>query len=178
MAIVFHCEHCAKKIEAPDKAGGKQGKCPACHNRVYVPAPLQEDDDLHLAPIDESEESKRQKMMAETFNLTEQLLNEKTAPDIPSEEIPAPEGGLGIIPLPGMDDKSLIKSIVNYLQCMAEGQLDRAAELGENLIAQGKRVNPILDQIALNQITDPRLAKIPPQVLAGLIRSLRGQLES
>jgi hypothetical protein len=178
MAIVFHCEHCAKKIEAPDTAGGKRGKCPACHNRVYVPAALQDDEELHLAPIDESEESKRQRMMAETFNLTEQLLDEKTVPDIPSEEIPAPEGGLGIIPLPGMDESELIKNIVKYLQWMAEGELDRATELGEIIIAQGKGVHSVLEQIALNQITDPALARIPPQVLAGLIRSLRGQIES
>lgn len=178
MAIVFHCEHCAKKIEAPDKAGGKQGKCPACHNRVYVPAPPQDDEELHLAPMDESEESKRERMMAETFNLTERLLDEKTAPDIPSEEIPAPEGGLGIIPLPGMDENALVKNTVKYLHWMAEGELDLAAELEETLITHGSRIHPILEQIGLNQITDPALAKIPPQVLAGLIRSLRGQLGS
>ncbi|MHC4658446.1 MAG: hypothetical protein ACYS83_04615 [Planctomycetota bacterium] len=32
MPITFHCEHCGKKIEAQDSAGGKWGKCPACHN--------------------------------------------------------------------------------------------------------------------------------------------------
>jgi DNA-directed RNA polymerase subunit RPC12/RpoP len=37
MAITFHCGHCGKKIEAPDSAGGKWGKCPSCHNKVYVP---------------------------------------------------------------------------------------------------------------------------------------------
>lgn len=178
MAIVFHCEHCAKKIEAPDKAGGRQGKCPACHNRVYVPAALQDDEVLHLAPIDESEESKRERMMAETFSLTEKLLDEKSAPDIPSEEIPAPEGGVGIIPLPGMDENDMVKNIVRYLLWMTEGELERAAELEETLITQGRRVLPLLEQIGLNQITDPALAKIPPQVLAGLIRSLRGRLGS
>ncbi len=178
MAIVFHCEHCAKKIEAPDTAGGRRGKCPACHNRVYVPAPPQDAEELHLAPIDESEENKRQHLMAETFNLTELLLDEKSAPDIPSEEIPAPEGGLDIIPLPGMDENDAVKNVVRYLHCMAEGELERAAKLQETLITQGRRVLPILEQIGLNQITDPALAKIPPQVLAGLIRSLRGQLGS
>ena len=52
MGISFHCEHCGKKIEAPDAAGGKWGKCPGCHNKVYVPAnkPTQPDDELRLAP--------------------------------------------------------------------------------------------------------------------------------
>lgn len=173
MAIVFHCEHCGKKIEAPDSAGGKRGKCPACHNRVYVPAPKAEDEALHLAPIDDSEEQQRKQMMTETFNLTEQLLKEKIAPDIPSEEIPAPEGGLSIIPLPGMDDNALEKSVIQYLHYMAEGELDQAAKLEEGITSSGKRANHILEQIALNQITDAKLSALPPQVLSALIRQLR-----
>ena len=51
MAITFHCEHCGKKIEAPNSAGGKWGKCPACHNKLYVPD-LYPDEELKLAPID------------------------------------------------------------------------------------------------------------------------------
>ena len=62
MGISFHCEHCGKKIEAPDTAGGKWGKCPACHNKVYVPANNPPDDELRLAPIDTEEERKRKKM--------------------------------------------------------------------------------------------------------------------
>ena len=56
MGISFHCEYCGKKIEAPDTAGGKWGKCPACRNKVYVPANNPPDDMLRLAPIDTEEE--------------------------------------------------------------------------------------------------------------------------
>ena len=38
MTISFHCAHCGKKMEAPDDAGGKWGKCPRCHNKLYVPS--------------------------------------------------------------------------------------------------------------------------------------------
>ena len=40
MPIKFQCSLCGKKIEAPDSAGGKWGKCPGCHNKVYVPQPV------------------------------------------------------------------------------------------------------------------------------------------
>ena len=56
MTISFNCEFCGKKINAPDSAAGKSGKCPACQNKVLVPAPAQEEDDeLRLAPIDHEE---------------------------------------------------------------------------------------------------------------------------
>ena len=38
MGITFHCEYCGKKIQAPNEAGGKWGKCPACSHKLYVPA--------------------------------------------------------------------------------------------------------------------------------------------
>ena len=56
MSIKFHCEHCGKRIDAPDTAGGKWGKCPSCHNKVYVPQPEDGDEPLTLAPVDETEE--------------------------------------------------------------------------------------------------------------------------
>ena len=55
MAITFHCKHCGKKIEANEKAAGKWGKCPSCHNKIYVPN-LNAEDDLKLAPVDEEAE--------------------------------------------------------------------------------------------------------------------------
>ena len=57
MSITIQCEHCDKKIEAPETAGGKWGKCPRCHNKVYVPKlESNEEEELRLAPIDEMEE--------------------------------------------------------------------------------------------------------------------------
>ena len=61
MGITFHCEHCGKKIEAPDSAGGKWGRCPACHNKVYVPG-LSSDEKLKLAPVDEEYQTKQKQL--------------------------------------------------------------------------------------------------------------------
>lgn len=37
MAIEFQCPHCSAAIRVPDAAGGKQGKCPSCGQRLLVP---------------------------------------------------------------------------------------------------------------------------------------------
>lgn len=177
MAIVFHCEHCGKKIEAADTAGGKRGKCPACHNRVYVPSPKTDMNDLQLAPIDDQEEAKRREMMTETFNLTQQLLDENTAPDdIPAEEIPPASTAIDVIPLASMEKNTLTKTIIRYLLLMADGELDQAEKLKATIRGKGRDANQILEQIAVNQINDAKLAAIPSQVLAGLIRNLRSQI--
>jgi hypothetical protein len=89
MVIKFHCSYCGKKIEAPDTAGGKWGKCPACHAKLYVPQP-QADDELKLAPIDESEEQRKKQLLQETFRLTQDILQEKNVPQ-PSSAGPATE---------------------------------------------------------------------------------------
>jgi len=176
MAILFHCEHCGKKIDAPANVGGKWGKCPACHNRVYIPllepAP---GDDLHLAPLDETEEERENRLMAETFQLTQDILQEKAMPEEETEEAPASANSM-FIPMEKMSDKDLAKDIVRYLRLVADGDLDKASEVMGIISAYGKQTLAILDRIALSEIPDPALASIPPHVLSGLIRNLRSQL--
>ncbi len=40
MSIIFRCSSCNKKITAPERLAGKQGKCPGCGNMVTVPVPV------------------------------------------------------------------------------------------------------------------------------------------
>lgn len=56
MSIELHCPQCEKLIRAPDHAGGKQGKCPYCKNKVYIPLPADEIEVIPIAPIDAEEE--------------------------------------------------------------------------------------------------------------------------
>jgi len=175
MAIVFHCEHCGKKIDAPPTAGGKWGKCPSCHSRIYIPLPEPAAHDaIRLAPLDETDEEKRHRLLAETFNLNQEILQEKAMPDT-SEEPPAADDSL-VIPMSRMDDKELAKEIVRYLRLIADGDLDKAAELAAIISAYGRQTLAILDHIALSEIPEPELANIPSHVLSGLIRNLRSQL--
>jgi hypothetical protein len=164
MPIQLHCEHCGKKIEAPDNAGGKWGKCPRCHNRVYVPEP-DTGDELKLAPIDESEDQLQRRLMAETFEITQNILEEKTVPDTPM-------GGQNS----DMSEEKLYEIIIRYLRQMCDGSLDDAQRTLELIVAHRRKVKDVLEEIAKSDPPDPELADIPQQVLSGLIRNLRVQI--
>ena len=79
MPIQFNCNHCGKKMEAQDSAAGKWAACPACHKKIFVPSPQTEDDDeLTLAPIDETGEEKRKRLVQESYQIAQAILKEKT----------------------------------------------------------------------------------------------------
>jgi hypothetical protein len=166
MPITFHCEHCGKKIEAQDSAGGKWGKCPACHNRLYVPQP-DSDEEIRLAPIDEGDEVKQKQLMAETYELTQDILREREVPDVSAEPS---------TPAPPTSDEELTETIITYLRQMADGELDQAQETADLIVPFGRRAVEILDRIAVSEMPEPELANIPQQVLAGLIRDLRARM--
>jgi hypothetical protein len=172
MAVTFHCEYCGKKIEAPDGAGGKWGKCPACHNKLYVPD-FNSGEELKLAPVDESDEAKQKQLMDETYKLSQDILLEK---EIPAESVESDESAEAMVLPFKISDGQLKKNIVNYLRQMAQGQLEEA-EKAEGLITPcGQKAVEILDRIALAEIPEPEIADIPPQILSGLIRELRGKI--
>lgn len=168
MSITLHCEHCGKKIKAADSAGGKWGKCPACHNKVYVPGGEAAEEELQLAPIDDSEAARQKKLMAETYKLEHDLLLEKEKLN-ESGKVASGDAFYG-------DDRQLSNDIITYLLHMVNGQLDEAERLAEAIAAHGPKAVKILDQIALSDIPEPELADIKPQVLAGLIRTLRAKI--
>jgi hypothetical protein len=168
MPIVFHCDYCGKKIEAKDGSGGKWGKCPACHNKLYVPAG-DSDEKLKLAPIDKTDEVKRRQLMAETYSVTQDILQERDIPEGPEEPT---------MPAYQISDEKLTKNIITFLRQMADGELGMAQESANLIIPFGRRAVEILDRVALSDMPDPELADVPPQVLSGLIRELRGQIGS
>ena len=167
MPIIFHCEHCGKKIEAPDNAAGKWGKCPGCHNRLYVPK-LDPDEELKLAPIDEGDKERQKQLIAETSRLTQELLSAK--------EIP-PESAESAAPPAEVNDQQLTTTIISYLRQMADGELDEAERIAGLIAEHRKRAVKILDKIAGGETVQPELADIPQQVLSGLIKTLRARIK-
>jgi hypothetical protein len=167
MAITFHCEHCGKKIEAPDNAGGKWGKCPACHNKVYVPA-SEVDEELKLAPMDTSDLAEQEQLMAETRRIEQEILSEQSEvlDDSPERAVPVYD----------ISDNELTKNIIVYLRLMADGDLEQAERISSSIIHYGKRALKILDGIAVSEIPEPELADIPQQILSGLVRTLRTKI--
>jgi hypothetical protein len=166
MAIKLHCNSCGKKIEAPDSAGGKWGKCPACHTKLYVPLPQTDEDELKLAPIDETEEQKKKQLMQETFQLTQHILEEKSVPDAP--------GTVG--PVPDVNEETLTNHIIRYLRQMANGDLDTAQRTADLIVPHRRKASTILEHLAKSYPPDPELEDIPPQVLSGLVRNLRTRI--
>jgi hypothetical protein len=168
MTIPFHCEHCGKKIEAPDNAGGKWGKCPACHNKVYVPA-AEVDEELKLAPMDTNDLAEQRRLLDETRRIEQEILKEKS--DVLDD---SPEKA---VPVYDVSDNELTKNIIIYLRLMADGDLEEAERVSSTFIRSGKRGLKILDCIAVSEIPEPELADIPKQVLAGLIKTLRSKIK-
>ena len=166
MAIIFHCEYCGKKIEAADTAGGKWGKCPSCHNKLYVPS-MDTGEELKLSPIDETDLEREHRLMAETHRLTQDILKEREILDGPA-------------PLAGavyqMGDRELTQNIIMYLREIVNGDLDEADRTAALIAPFGRRSVAIIDRISLSEIPEPGLADIPPQILAGSIRTLREKI--
>jgi hypothetical protein len=173
MGISFHCEHCGKKIEAPDTAGGKWGKCPACKNKLYVPAvkTSEAEDELRLAPLDTDEEVKHRKMIAEEARLRQEILNETNSP----EEKSAQKNNSPVSRPNDLSDAELTTCIISYIRQMADGELDSAEETALVIIPNGQSAIRILERIALSEIPEPEIADIPQQVLSGLIKNLRSR---
>jgi hypothetical protein len=166
MAIIFHCEYCGKKIEAADNAGGRWGKCPSCHNKLYVPGTAV-GEELKLAPIDETAKERAKRLMAETYKLTQDILKEKEVPEGP----PPPSGAIY-----DMGDKELKQNVIMYFREMVFGELDEAERIAALIAPFRNRALAIIDRIALSEIPESELADIPPQVLAGSIRTLREKI--
>lgn len=175
MAITFHCDCCGKKIEAKEDAAGKWGKCPACHNRIYVPN-LEVENDLKLAPMDEEAERRKQQLKAETFMLEQEILSERATPETGKDEGPPPATGFAGLSDDAVDEDAVYDIIVKYLRQMADGNLDDAAETLKSIKSAGETSVKLLDRIALADIPEAELADVPPQVLAGLIRTLRSKI--
>jgi len=172
MSIKFHCKYCGKKIEAPDKAAGKRGKCPACHNKVYIPD-LNADGDLKLKPIDQEDEQRKKQLMQETYQLERTILSEKednAGSDASNNSSPSQS------PSSGISEKNLESAVVNCLRNMIDGRLGEVEKAIPELAKQRNKALEVIDRVASSQSSHPKLDEVPDRVLAGFIRELRGKL--
>ena len=167
MSITFHCVHCNNKITAKDESAAKWGICPVCHNKIYIPDLNAEIDDLKLSPVDEEEEKKKKELMAETYQLTRDILQER--------EKPVSKGGTyqGVL-----DDKVLVARIVNYLRKMKDGKLAEAEAVADQITPYGPQAIQLLDKIASGEILEADLNYIPQAVLVTLLRNLKNKISS
>lgn len=171
MAIKFHCQYCGKKIEASDKAAGKRGKCPSCHNKIYVPN-LNVDGDLKLKPVDEEEERRKKELMNETYQLECTILSQKESDSADSSESSSSDNTSS----GSISKKDLESTVVNCLRNMIDGRLSEVNKVIPELAKYRSEVLEIVDRIAVDQSSYPKLNEVPQRVLAGFIRDFRGKL--
>jgi CRISPR/Cas system-associated protein Cas10 (large subunit of type III CRISPR-Cas system) len=172
MAIIFHCDYCGKKIEAADNAGGKWGKCPACHNKLYVPA-SESDEELKLAPVDETDLEREKRLLDETNRLTLDILKERENPEGIAESDKSAEAAASGFE---MSQIELKQYVVKYLRLMADSELYEAQKIAAIIKPYGARVVKSLDKMAGSDMLEPELTGISQLVLSGLIRSLKDQI--
>ena len=127
------------------------------------------DDELKLAPIDETEIEREKRLIAESFKLRQSILRETAEPE---EE----KGAKPARPAANIDDKKVTAQIVNYLKLMVNGELDKAEKIANTIKSYGDQAADMLDQIAYGEKSVDELEDIPQQVLFGMIKELQDKL--
>lgn len=170
MSIELHCPQCSKLIRAPDDAGGKKGKCPACGTTVYIPEPLDEDDLIPLAPIDQGDEEREERMRREASRYAAQL-DKAEGGDM---------GDMG----DALDDDDApgevidVNAAVNqYILAMRDSNLDDAENLVVQLKKAGQRAKDQVQGLMVDEMP-PNVENVPPALVRGFLKTLLSRLES
>mgnify|MGYP003394167752 FL=1 len=175
MVIEFHCEHCSKIVKAPPDAGGRRGKCPHCGGLTYIPAAPEETGELDLAPIDKADEARQKKEIMEAAAVQQRLLRERALPGEPAGK--GPRGATSSpAPAAALSDKALISLIVNFVESMSTGKLDRSEEITRELIRNGGKTKTLLDELSGEDLTAYGMPTLPRPVLLGFLKQLRAKL--
>ncbi|MBU0637910.1 MAG: hypothetical protein KKB50_03525 [Planctomycetes bacterium] len=167
MAIEFHCNHCGKLVRTSEEHAGKQGKCPACHQHVYIPTPPSKIEPLGLSPVDESAEREQARLEEESRRLAQRLASERERQ--PDADLPPAAFADDLLP-PRTDMETLV---IEYALCMAEGDLAGAEELAREIRQNMASAEEVMQRLTLDEIPPTQLAKIPAPVLVGFFKQLR-----
>lgn len=122
----------------------------------------EEEEELKLAPIDETAEKQYEQMMKETFNITENLLHVK---EEPAEASPAKN-----------NETELMSQIIKYLRLMADGSLDEANSIAGKIAVYKATARTALGNILKSKQPEPQLQDIPRKVLEHYIKDLSAKI--
>ncbi|KPK79736.1 MAG: hypothetical protein AMJ81_12880 [Phycisphaerae bacterium SM23_33] len=167
MTITFRCEHCGKKVEAPDSAGGKRGRCPYCKQSCYVPSPVGDDELYDFAPEDEELERRRRREQEALRQHEQELIAE------------IGRGEAAPVPLEQREDlqsEDLHHLVVNYCLDLSNSNLERAEVHLQKLKTLGPTATQAVDDFLAGKALEPALDQIPTRVLQGFLRQLRDAL--
>lgn len=169
MSIELHCPQCSKLIRAPDDAGGKKGKCPACGTTLYIPQPVDDDELIPLAPVDPSDEEREERMRREASRYAAQLDKAEggKAGDIGDAlEDDEPPGEVVDVPT----------AVNNYILAMRDSNLDDAENLVVQLKKAGQRAKDHVQGLMVDEMP-PNVKNVPPALVRGFLKTLLSRLE-
>lgn len=190
MPIEVHCHHCGQMVRAPDNAGGKHGKCPSCHQSVYIPTPANQLEPLSLEPVDTEFERRKQKLTHETAQLTARILREKDGPEKPGDRAErlareekaaaaaragggSPAAAPRVPATPTLTPAAAMEMVIEYAAAMFAGKLDKAEAYAEELRENMKLAEDAMQRIVVDEIPPAKLANIPRPLVVGFFKQLR-----
>ena len=167
------CEHCNHVIKAPRKAAGRRGKCPHCHNSVYIPTPESELDAIPLEPDDEQAHAAAQRVEKEAVALTAAMRREtKEAPEptvTPQQEGPAPRKS-------ALNATDINDLIIRYLLAMQVSELERAEALTAELKGAARQAKSKIQQMMVDALRPEAVRSMADGLYQGFLRKLLEQL--
>ena len=167
MSIELHCPQCAKLIKAPDNAGGRHGKCPYCDGRVYIPAIIDDDDVIAIAPLDPQDRRHEEELRRETARLTSAVDHEGNAG--------AESGGGGRGATAPGATIDLDKKVERFVVAMRDSKLDEADKIAAELKRAGSHARNYVDGLILDP-TPPPIGDLPKPLLHGFLKTLLQRL--
>ena len=174
MGIEIHCDHCGKLIRAPDGAGGKRGKCPYCEQSVYIPHNASEIEEIPLAPVDEEEQRRADKLRDESIAFAASV-DKATGPAYDlgagtSSGKTAAKGGGG-----GAATVDVAEEVKRFVLAMSESKLDETEAILTRLKKVKVRASDYVQGLLLDQMP-PKIGNVPPPLAKGFLKALGDRL--
>lgn len=184
MPIDVHCNHCGKHVRAPDDAGGKHGKCPSCHQTVYIPTPADQIETMVLEPVDGDFERRKKQLAHETAQLTGKILRDRDGlgPEKPgdrAERLAAAEraaAGAAIrqaAQIPTATPAEVLDMVIRYAVSVANGNMSETERLEGEIRNNMRLAEDAIQRLVVDEMPPAQLAKIPRPVLVGIFKKLR-----
>jgi len=164
--IQFHCEHCGRQVKTAREHAGKRGKCPHCHQSVYIPTPSDEIEPLPLAPLDADAEAEARRRQQEAIELARALQEEDVGR--------GPQGTAADESADAGATRAEVENLViDYVLAMSAGKLERAEELAGRIRGRMSQAREFIQRITMDELPPQRLAHIPRPLLNGFLKQLR-----
>lgn len=166
MSIEFHCPYCEASIRAPEKTGGKKGRCPKCNQVVYIPMPGSQGDTFDLIPLDHEEERHRSELMDESFATRLHLL----AADEWEENPDRTKVYLTV------KTRDVPRLVTRYLLAMANANLPRAERILSALKGHKRATLNHVEKLTVLQSLPAEFSSFPEPLIRGFLKKLSDEL--